>query len=241
MKKLRLTKGFTLIELLVVIAIIAILAAILFPVFAKVREKARQTSCESNLKQIGLAFTQYVEDYDGHYPCIWNGQTNQISAGQIAYWPYGIYPYIVSRAVFTCPDDSTGNPVSYVANNYVNMQSEAIISSPSTLLLAADGTDGGASAAKSTTNASTFYGLNEDYTLYCQTYRLVDTDFSNPRHTGRSNFLFCDGHVKISPVLPVPVSPAHAPTATQMEGAVPYATYLQPDNNSTSLTCGSWQ
>src|ERR1700760_4371273 len=60
--------GFTLIELLVVIAIIAILAAILFPVFAKVREKARQTSCLSNEKQLGLAFQQYTQDYDEKYP-----------------------------------------------------------------------------------------------------------------------------------------------------------------------------
>src|SRR5512137_1152715 len=61
-------RAFTLIELLVVIAIIAILAAILFPVFAKAREKARQSSCQSNLKQIGLAFMQYAQDYDEQYP-----------------------------------------------------------------------------------------------------------------------------------------------------------------------------
>jgi prepilin-type N-terminal cleavage/methylation domain-containing protein len=61
--------GFTLIELLVVIAIIAILAAILFPVFAKVREKARQASCASNEKQLGLAFVQYIQDYDESMPC----------------------------------------------------------------------------------------------------------------------------------------------------------------------------
>src|SRR5687768_5924591 len=68
-------KGFTLIELLVVIAIIAILAAILFPVFARARENARRSSCQSNLKQIGLGFAQYTQDYDEKMPITiyWTG------------------------------------------------------------------------------------------------------------------------------------------------------------------------
>ncbi|MFA4044255.1 MAG: hypothetical protein HZRFUVUK_001041, partial [Candidatus Fervidibacterota bacterium] len=71
--KRRMHRGFTLIELLVVIAIIAILAAILFPVFARAREKARQASCQSNLKQIGLAIFQYAQDYDERLPLAWYG------------------------------------------------------------------------------------------------------------------------------------------------------------------------
>jgi len=93
-------KGFTLIELLVVIAIIAILAAILFPVFAKVREKARQTSCLSNEKQLGLAFAQYVQDYDETMPWDDEGYANYQG------WAGEVYPYVKSKGVFLCPDDA---------------------------------------------------------------------------------------------------------------------------------------
>jgi len=93
--------GFTLIELLVVIAIIAILAAILFPVFAKVREKARQIACLSNTKQLGLAVMQYEQDFDEKTP---NG-VNPYGGGQG--WAGQVYPYAKSTGLFTCPDDST--------------------------------------------------------------------------------------------------------------------------------------
>ena len=101
-------KGFTLIELLVVIAIIAILAAILFPVFAKAREKARQTTCASNEKQLGIAFMQYVQDYDESYPYSEN-------------WAYCLYPYVKSVGAYVCPDDSSAGaagtyPISYAVN-----------------------------------------------------------------------------------------------------------------------------
>jgi prepilin-type N-terminal cleavage/methylation domain-containing protein/prepilin-type processing-associated H-X9-DG protein len=99
--------GFTLIELLVVIAIIAILAAILFPVFAQAREKARQISCLSNTKQIGLGLAMYVQDYDEQMPAA-NAAINAINGGQCSVIPYEdqIAPYIKSKPLFVCPSDS---------------------------------------------------------------------------------------------------------------------------------------
>jgi prepilin-type N-terminal cleavage/methylation domain-containing protein/prepilin-type processing-associated H-X9-DG protein len=102
-------KGFTLIELLVVIAIIAILAAILFPVFAKAREKARQITCTSNEKQLGLSIIQYQQDNDEKMPCgDWNTQYNG-SYNNGEGWAGQVYPYTKSTGVYSCPDDSTSN------------------------------------------------------------------------------------------------------------------------------------
>src|SRR5580700_9494091 len=99
--------GFTLIELLVVIAIIAILAAILFPVFAKVREKARQITCLSNEKQMGLGIMEYAEDNDEYIPEVF-------TPGNVPWWQ-AIDPYMKSQQVYVCPDDTyvRANPVSY--------------------------------------------------------------------------------------------------------------------------------
>ncbi|HAZ62986.1 MAG TPA: hypothetical protein DCZ72_05165 [Armatimonadetes bacterium] len=111
---MRARRAFTLIELLVVIAIIAILAAILFPVFAKAREKARAASCTSNLKQIGTAFLQYCQDYDETTTAEWNinglaGSLPMLTPdGRWCQWGFDfrLQPYCQSREIFICPSDT---------------------------------------------------------------------------------------------------------------------------------------
>src|SRR5687768_3240317 len=115
-------KGFTLIELLVVIAIIAILAAILFPVFARARENSRRAACQSNIKQIGLGFAQYLQDYDELYPPInwdstasgtfgsnyWDLPSSGNSNVKLFSWADMIMPYLKSTQIFRCPSARQG-------------------------------------------------------------------------------------------------------------------------------------
>jgi prepilin-type N-terminal cleavage/methylation domain-containing protein/prepilin-type processing-associated H-X9-DG protein len=215
-------RGFTLIELLVVIAIIAILAAILFPVFASAREKARQTTCASNLKQLGLAFTQYEQDYDEMVPC-----GNQISSGNVPGWAEQVYPYVQSVAVYACPDDTTvwaavynDATVSYSMNvallynelNHVNQPFNlAKMNAPSSTVLLVEVNQGRMVVPKYMSNPANWcsgYANGYEspvYASYYQTGLIGGRAFQNasqtaaltlPRHTQGANYLACDNHVK---------------------------------------------
>jgi prepilin-type N-terminal cleavage/methylation domain-containing protein len=129
----RTTRGFTLIELLVVIAIIAILAAILFPVFARAREQARKTTCMSNMKQITLSMMQYTQDYDERYPAN-RPNCSHGDNGTFPYWNQDgingiddfhmqaqwfaelVQPYVKSRQIFRCPSAPAGNFKDWFSN-----------------------------------------------------------------------------------------------------------------------------
>src|SRR5688500_10748091 len=146
-------RAFTLIELLVVIAIIAILAAILFPVFAQARESARKASCQSNLKQLGSAFMMYIQDYDERYP-FGGWLPNSLGTWE---WQNTIAPYVKNKGVYRCPssselDEDPGNPtawhwnrnpVSYMYNNFFGIErnplNQAAVSAPADCVLASDG------------------------------------------------------------------------------------------------------
>jgi prepilin-type N-terminal cleavage/methylation domain-containing protein/prepilin-type processing-associated H-X9-DG protein len=137
--------GFTLIELLVVIAIIAILAAILFPVFARARENARRASCQSNLKQIGLGVLQYIQDYDERYP-LRRGTANDGVNDPHNMWYGGITPYLKSAQIFQCPSDSNapnasldhGGYSDYFYNSLLHNKSQARLSATAQTIMLGD-------------------------------------------------------------------------------------------------------
>ncbi len=177
-------RGFTLIELLVVIAIIAILAAILFPVFARAREKARQTSCLSNTKQLMLGFMMYAQDYDECLP----GYI--YASGSVPYlrWYDMIEPYVKNTQIFICPSARTRTPTGYGFNyrfiSFGMRQSTSIVGDPITSL--------GAIVYPSVTVIiadSTQYYVRGPGTTNASYWPA-------PRHNGGANFGLADGHAK---------------------------------------------
>jgi prepilin-type N-terminal cleavage/methylation domain-containing protein/prepilin-type processing-associated H-X9-DG protein len=190
-------RAFTLIELLVVIAIIAILAAILFPVFARARENARRASCQSNLKQIGLGVLQYVQDYDEKYPLLY-GASGTPSQGLGA-----IQPYVKSTQIFQCPSETTAPPTvaeaqyaaysDYFYNNRFSnanvdgtfddpVAASAITSVAVTIMLGDGGTDNGSCNLGN----SPIYNVTPSSAGY----------IAARRHLEGANYGFADGHVK---------------------------------------------
>jgi prepilin-type N-terminal cleavage/methylation domain-containing protein/prepilin-type processing-associated H-X9-DG protein len=203
------TNGFTLIELLVVIAIIAILAAILFPVFAQAREKARQTTCLSNLKQIMLAEMQYVQDYDETHCYVYgnNGQPDYS-------WTQLLAPYTKSKQVFTCPSDTYDRGTNDKNGSNVVIGTPANPVSYSLTLAwgdwAGEWSASGSPEAKITSPASTIF-LSERWNGYhfysagwaadnwCDggEFLLGQGGIAGATgHGGGSNYAFCDGHAK---------------------------------------------
>ncbi|BCM93517.1 hypothetical protein IAD21_05408 [Abditibacteriota bacterium] len=203
--------GFTLIELLVVIAIIAILAAILFPVFARARENARRASCQSNLKQIGLGIAQYTQDYDEKMPMSRtdNIVINGINTGQ-APWQVVIQPYVKSTQLFKCPSNTSNSfatnsqntiPMSYLANGqgpYVDMVGQFGGIRPICDMQVNGGSVGaGGASLASIGSVSQVIAVGEHPNRSDpEFYSTSSGDMSFQNHLGTTNFLFCDGHVK---------------------------------------------
>jgi len=194
-------RAFTLIELLVVIAIIAILAAILFPVFAKAREKARQSSCASNLKQMALACLQYVQDYDEKLMGHIQGTRNTFypPTGFFLDWQMQIHPYVKNNQMFDCPswtgawagpaarDSSLGYGMNYWVTYYYYYSTAqlSLITQPAETIWFTD---------------CNYYVCYPSYYMVLDpanvTYGTNGTARLQLRHNDGVNANFIDGHVK---------------------------------------------
>jgi prepilin-type N-terminal cleavage/methylation domain-containing protein/prepilin-type processing-associated H-X9-DG protein len=207
-------RGFTLIELLVVIAIIAILAAILFPVFAKAREKARQTSCLNNNRQLATAFLMYAQDYDER--CMHSGvflsaiavpgSGGAADGSNVNWWRYELQPYVKNWQIFLCPSGpSVGDPSyagnqltrQYGFNTYVTGVAMGTIQSPATTVALGDCAHWLSSSGGCNLKAFAWPAMEKRVTGDpCNANQTVLQNERFTRHNGGSNLCFCDGHAK---------------------------------------------
>ncbi|MBW3624057.1 MAG: DUF1559 domain-containing protein [Armatimonadetes bacterium] len=198
-KKFAPARGFTLIELLVVIAIIAILAAILFPVFAKAREKARQTACLNNMKQLGTGFSMYIDDWDGTYPQPDGPNGWVVTSGHfnINVKKGSIFPTVKTEEAYKCPSDNfvgqeranSPTKLSYSMNQTLSPNPEATktmseVPDPAgTIMLMEESDKSAAGAGGGGVNDGTF-----------QPWTSGDTPAD--RHNKGGTFLLADTHAK---------------------------------------------
>jgi len=187
-------RGFTLIELLVVIAIIAILAAILFPVFARAREKARQSSCLANAKQLNLAIMQYAQDYDETYP--------RATIGGTGTWPNAVMPYMKNWQILICPSRTASHAdQASVTGSYPHYGLNGASSGTGGM----SGTALGLIQAPANTvliGESNWYTSSDPTNTTYGRYHIDKPDYAtnygwwiHPHNDGR-NIGFCDGHTK---------------------------------------------
>ena len=203
------TRGFTLIELLVVIAIIAILAAILFPVFAKAREKARQSSCLSNTRQLANGMMMYVQDYDEKFM---DGSSGLTQANGNLFWFERILPYVKNVQIFDCPSavqdtsyhswgtppNFTGKVVKYGVTSAAVSRTAGTVYALAVFTHAAETALLGDSYHQYPNGAAQFAAANECRgTPGCSCASgSAPANAANARHNGGTNLAFCDGHAK---------------------------------------------